>query len=51
MASVMFGVIKFFITHFLKYGLRSPQSYLAVGTGRARPTTLDSDGGRRLPDR
>ena len=34
MASVMFGVIKFFITHFLKYGLRSPQSYLVVGTGR-----------------
>ena len=33
MASVMFGVIKFFITHFLSYGLRSPQSCLAVWTG------------------
>src|ERR1044071_10045609 len=32
-ASVMSGVIKFFITHFLSYGLRSPQSSLAVWTG------------------
>jgi hypothetical protein len=33
MASVTFGVTKFFITHFLRYGLRSPQSYLVVWTG------------------
>src|SRR5580693_6991682 len=48
MASVVFGVIKFFITHFLNYGLRSPQSCLVVWTGP--PGTydaLDSDGGRR----
>ena len=52
MASVVFGVIKFFITHFLSHGLRSPQSCLAVWTGL--PGTydaMDSDGGRRPPDR
>jgi hypothetical protein len=52
MASVMFGVIKFFITHFLSYGLRSPQSCLVAGTGL--PGTydaMDSDGGRRPRDR
>src|SRR5690349_6476286 len=40
MASVMFGVIKFFITHFLNYGLRSPQACLVVWTGRPALTTL-----------
>jgi hypothetical protein len=52
MDSVMFGVIKFFITHFLSHGLRSPQSCLAAWTGL--PGTygaMDSDGGRRLPGR
>jgi hypothetical protein len=52
MASVMFGVIKFFIMHFLSHGLRSPQSCLAVWTGL--PGTygaMDSDGGRRPPGR
>ena len=46
MASAMFGVIKFFITCFLRYGLRSPQSCLVVWTGL--PGTydaMDSDGG------
>jgi hypothetical protein len=50
MASVMFGVIKFFIMHFLSHGLRSPQSCLVVWTGL--PGTygaMDSDGGRRPP--
>jgi hypothetical protein len=48
MARVLSGVIQFFITHFLSYGLRSPQSCLAVWTGV--PGTYDagdSDGGRR----
>ena len=52
MASVMFGVIKFFMMHFLSHGLRSPQSCLAVWTGL--PGTygaMDSDGGRRPPGR
>jgi hypothetical protein len=52
MASVIFGIITFFITHFLSHGLRSPQSCLAVWTGL--PGTygaMDSDGGRRPPDR
>jgi hypothetical protein len=52
MASVMFRVIKFFITHFLNYGLRSPQSCLVIWTGL--PGTydaMDSDGGQRPPDR
>jgi hypothetical protein len=52
MASVMFGVIKFFITQFLSYGLRSPQACLVVWAGL--PGTydaMDSDGGRRPPDR
>src|SRR6185312_14068704 len=51
-ASVMFGVITFFIPHFLSHGLRSPQSGLAVWTGL--PGTygaMDSDGGRRPPGR
>ena len=48
MASVMFGVIKFFITHFLSHGLRSPQSCLVVWAGLPG---MDSDGGRRPPDR
>src|ERR1700750_1620080 len=52
MASVMFGVIKFFIMHFLSHALRSPQSCLAVWT--SLPGTygaMDSDGGRRPPGR
>ena len=52
MTSVIFGVITFFITHFLSYGLRSPQSCLAVWTGL--PGTygaMDSDSGRHPPDR
>ena len=52
MASVMFGVIKFFIMHFLSHGLRSPQSCLAVWTGP--PGTydaMDSNDRRRRPDR
>ena len=52
MASVIFGVITFFITHFLSYGLRSPQSCLAVWT--ALPGTYGatgSEGGRRPPGR
>jgi hypothetical protein len=40
MASVTSGVIKFFITHFLKFGLRSPQSCLVIQTGRPAITTL-----------
>ena len=52
MASVMFGVITFFITHFLSIGLRSPQSCLAVWTGlRGAYGAMDSDGGRRPPGR
>src|SRR5258708_27293626 len=50
MASVVFGVIKFFITHFLNCGLRSPQTCLVVWTGL--PGTydaVDSDGGGRPP--
>ena len=49
MASVMFGVIKFFITHFLSYGLRSPQSCLVVVIAHSLPGTydaMDSEGGR-----
>jgi hypothetical protein len=52
MASVMFGVITFFITRFLKYGLRSPRSCLVVWA--ALPGTcdaMDGDGGRRPPGR
>jgi hypothetical protein len=52
MASVMFGVIKFFITRFLSHGLRSPQSCLVVWTGL--PGTygaMDSHGGQRPPGR
>jgi hypothetical protein len=51
MASVIFGVIKSLITHFLSFGLRSRRSCLAVWTGR--PGTygaMDCDGGRRPPD-
>jgi hypothetical protein len=52
MASVMSGVVTFFITHFLSYGLRSPQSCLAAWTGLAGTYgAMDSDGGRRAPDR
>jgi hypothetical protein len=52
MASVTFGVTKFFITHFLRYGLRSPQSCLVVWTGLpAVYDAMDSDGGRRPPNR
>src|SRR6516225_351260 len=40
MASVMFGVIRFFITRFLNYGLRSPQSCLVVWA--ALPGTCDA---------
>ena len=52
MASVMFGVITFFITHFLNFGLRSSQSCLAVWTGlRGTFGAMDSDaGGVRLAD-
>jgi hypothetical protein len=52
MASVIFGVIKFFTTHFLNPGPRSPRASLVVGTGL--PGTydaMDRDGGRRPPDR
>ena len=52
MATPMLGVIKFLIAHFLSYGLRSPQSCLAVWTGL--PGTygaMDRDGGRRPPSR
>jgi len=52
MASVMFGVITFFITHFLSFGLRTPQSCLVVWTGvRGTFGAMDSDGGRRPPGR
>ena len=52
MTSVIFGVITFFITHFLNFGLRSPQSCLAVWTGlRGTFGAMDSDGGRRPPGR
>src|SRR5580693_6657779 len=51
-ASVTFGVTKFFITHFLRYGLRSPQSCLVVWTGLPGVyDAMDSDGGRRPPNR
>jgi hypothetical protein len=51
-ASVTFGVTKFFITYFLRYGLRSPQSYLVVWTGLPGVyDATDSDGGRRPPNR
>src|SRR6201985_1925366 len=49
MASVMFGVITFFITHFLSTGLRSPQSCLVAGPVRPACTdAMNSDGGVRL---
>jgi hypothetical protein len=48
MASVTFGVTKFFITYFLRYGLRSPQSCLVVWTGLPGVYhAMDSGGGRR----
>src|SRR5580693_7348382 len=51
-ASVTFGVTKFFTTHFLRYGLRSPQSCLVVWTGLPGVhDAMDSDGGRRPPSR
>ena len=52
MASVIFGVITFFITHFLSYGLRSPQSCLAVWTGLPAHAALctATAGGVRLTD-
>jgi hypothetical protein len=47
MAGAMFGVIRFFITHFLKFGLRSPQSCLVARTGRpGDDDAMDSDGVR-----
>jgi hypothetical protein len=52
MASVMFGVITFFITRFLKYGLRPPRSCLVAWA--ALPGTcdaMDGGGGRRPPGR
>src|SRR5215470_14836168 len=51
-ATVMFGGIKFFITHVLSFGLRLPQSCLVSWTGM--PGTydvMDSDSARRPPDR
>ena len=52
MVSVLFGVITFFITHFLSFGLRSPQSCLAVWTGLPGAYgAIDSGGGRRPPGR
>ena len=52
MVSVMFGVIKFFITRFLNHRLRSPQARLVVWTGRPALTTLwtATAGGVRLTD-
>jgi len=50
MASVTFGVTTFFVTHLLRYGLRSPQSCLVVWTGLPGfYDAMDSDGGRRTP--
>ena len=52
MASVIFGIITFFITHFLSHGLRSPQSCLAVWTGLPGAYgATGSEGGRRPPGR
>lgn len=52
MASVTLGVTTFFITHFLRYGLRSPQSCLVVWTALAGVyDAMDSDGGQRPPSR
>jgi len=52
MASVMFGVIKFFITHFLVMGCGRRR--LALSSGPVCPGTydaMDSDSGRRPPNR
>src|SRR5579862_4957955 len=52
MASVTFGVTTFFITHLLRYGLRSPQSCLVIWTGLPGVYgAMDSDGVRRPPNR
>src|SRR5580700_7311344 len=51
-ASVTFGVTKFFITHYLRYGLRSRS--LALSSGPVCPgvyDAMDSDGGRRPHNR